>query len=82
MHPPTHPSTKTGLLAGYRDAGTRLIAVDYTHPTAVNPNAKLYARHKLDFVMVGLTGKGSVCLCVCLSVHCGWGRGRARSCVV
>lgn len=44
-----------GLLAGYRDSKTRLIAVDYTHPTAVNPNGKLYARHKLDFVM-GTTG--------------------------
>lgn len=37
---------------GYREAGVRLVAVDYTHPTAVNPNGKLYARHKLDFVMV------------------------------
>ncbi|TFJ83561.1 hypothetical protein NSK_004667 [Nannochloropsis salina CCMP1776] len=44
-----------GLVAGYRDSGTRLIAVDYTHPTAVNPNGVLYARHKMDFVM-GTTG--------------------------
>ena len=51
---PPHPTHRLiGLLAGYRESGVRLIAVDYTHPTAVNPNAKLYARHKLDFVMVG-----------------------------
>ncbi len=33
-----------------------MIAVDYTHPTAVNPNGKLYARYKLDFVMVRISG--------------------------
>jgi len=35
--------------------GDRLIAIDFTHPTAVNPNAELYARHKINFVM-GTTG--------------------------
>ena len=32
-----------------------LICIDYTHPSAVNSNAELYARHKLNFVM-GTTG--------------------------
>lgn len=51
--PHPRPPLPLGLVAGYRDSGTRLIAVDYTHPTAVNPNGVLYARHKMDFVMVG-----------------------------
>ena len=59
----------SGLLAGYRDAGVRLIAVDYTHPTAVNPNAKLYARHKLDFVMVSVCVKNMSCTCRLCSVQ-------------
>jgi 4-hydroxy-tetrahydrodipicolinate reductase len=32
-----------------------LICIDYTHPTAVNANAKLYCAHRLPFVM-GTTG--------------------------
>jgi len=32
-----------------------LIAVDYTHPSAVNGNAEFYVRHKIPFVM-GTTG--------------------------
>jgi len=32
-----------------------LIAVDYTHPTAVNGNAEFYVKHKIPFVM-GTTG--------------------------
>ncbi|CAM9500847.1 unnamed protein product, partial [Discosporangium mesarthrocarpum] len=35
---------------GRRSSGT-LIVVDYTHPSAVNSNAELYARHGLDFVL-------------------------------
>lgn len=31
------------------------IAIDYTHPTAVNSNGEFYARHSIDFVM-GTTG--------------------------
>ncbi|MCL2100476.1 MAG: dihydrodipicolinate reductase [Fibromonadales bacterium] len=34
---------------------TNLIAVDYTHPNAVNSNAEFYVRHKIPFVM-GTTG--------------------------
>lgn len=32
-----------------------IIAIDYTHPTAVNSNAEFYVRHSIDFVM-GTTG--------------------------
>jgi Dihydrodipicolinate reductase, N-terminus len=35
--------------------GAGLICIDYTHPSAVNGNAELYAKHKLNFVM-GTTG--------------------------
>lgn len=31
------------------------LSVDYTHPSAVNPNAEFYCRHRLPFVM-GTTG--------------------------
>mmetsp|Transcript_17305 Transcript_17305/g.19690 ORF Transcript_17305/g.19690 Transcript_17305/m.19690 type:complete len:297 (-) Transcript_17305:498-1388(-) len=36
-------------------AGKTLIAIDFTHPTAVNKNAELFAKVKLPFVM-GTTG--------------------------
>ncbi len=36
-------------------ANPGLIAVDYTHPDAVNANAEFYVRHKIPFVM-GTTG--------------------------
>jgi len=39
------------LLKEYPD----LIAVDYTHPSAVNSNAEFYVKHKIPFVM-GTTG--------------------------
>lgn len=38
-----------------RCCGGPIVAVDYTHPTAVNGNAELYAKHGLNFVM-GTTG--------------------------
>jgi 4-hydroxy-tetrahydrodipicolinate reductase len=38
-----------------RNDHPNLIAVDYTHPTAVNENAEFYIRHKIPFVM-GTTG--------------------------
>ena len=92
--PPPPPNTTptqtkhTGLLVGYREAGVRLIAVDYTHPTAVNPNGKLYARHKLDFVMVRNVVNGIVCVLfwgewtvAWVSVVCLWlGGGRVVFC--
>ena len=38
-----------------RAAGRVLVAIDFTHPTAVNPNGELYAKLRLPFVM-GTTG--------------------------
>lgn len=45
-----------GIIDGLKAAcGDYLIAIDYTHPTAVNCNANFYAKHQLNFVM-GTTG--------------------------
>jgi Dihydrodipicolinate reductase, N-terminus len=60
------PSTVQLIKAGQADVdkkieemkaqcGAGLICIDYTHPSAVNGNAELYAKHKLNFVM-GTTG--------------------------
>ena len=38
-----------------KEQGKTLVAIDYTHPSAVNNNAALYARVGLPFVM-GTTG--------------------------
>jgi 4-hydroxy-tetrahydrodipicolinate reductase len=35
--------------------GDKLIVIDFTHPTAVNPNAEYYAKHGLAYIM-GTTG--------------------------
>lgn len=47
----------TSSLAGLREAAgaTNVLAIDYTHPSAVNANAIFYAEHNLPFVM-GTTG--------------------------
>jgi len=57
------PATDDGLeeiassLAGLREASgdANVLAIDYTHPSAVNSNAIFYAENKLPFVM-GTTG--------------------------
>lgn len=43
------------LKALVAEHGSNLIAIDFTHPTAVNANATRYAKHKINFVM-GTTG--------------------------
>jgi 4-hydroxy-tetrahydrodipicolinate reductase len=35
--------------------GDNLIAIDFTHPTAVNPNSEFYAKHGIAYIM-GTTG--------------------------
>merc|ERR1711907_666495 len=35
--------------------GNKLIAIDFTHPTAVNPNSEFYAKHGIAYIM-GTTG--------------------------
>jgi 4-hydroxy-tetrahydrodipicolinate reductase len=42
-------------LAGLRQAADNVLAIDYTHPSAVNDNARFYVQEKLPFVM-GTTG--------------------------
>jgi 4-hydroxy-tetrahydrodipicolinate reductase len=55
------PSTDTeeilASLEGLREAAgpSNVLAIDYTHPSAVNGNGKFYAQHELPFVM-GTTG--------------------------
>lgn len=46
--------------------GVTLIAIDFTHPTAVNSNAELYTKLKLPFVM-GTTGGDREALEKCVS---------------
>ena len=49
------PDEREAVLADLRVQSNPLIAVDYTHPSAVNDNAACYCRHNLPFVM-GTTG--------------------------
>jgi 4-hydroxy-tetrahydrodipicolinate reductase len=42
-------------LAGLRAVSSNVLAIDYTHPSAVNSNARFYVEQKLPFVM-GTTG--------------------------
>ena len=55
------PSTQTDEVAakmeGFREASSEanLLAIDYTHPSAVNSNAEFYVQQNLPFVM-GTTG--------------------------
>ncbi len=51
LSPSDRDSKIVGILKEYPD----LIAVDYTHPSAVNSNAEFYVKHKIPFVM-GTTG--------------------------
>ncbi len=49
------PDDREATLTRVCDKGTAFIAVDYTHPSAVNDNAAFYCRFNLPFVM-GTTG--------------------------
>jgi len=51
LNPSNRDSKIADILKEYPD----LIAVDYTHPNAVNGNAEFYVKHKIPFVM-GTTG--------------------------
>ncbi len=48
-------SNREALIAEVLKQYPNLIAIDYTHPSAVNGNAEFYVRHKIPFVM-GTTG--------------------------
>ncbi len=49
------PEKRDGFIEGIRAAHGDVMAVDYTHPSAVNENAAFFCRHGLPFVM-GTTG--------------------------
>ncbi len=49
------PSERENKINGILEAYPGCICIDYTHPTAVNDNAKFYVAHKIPFVM-GTTG--------------------------
>lgn len=49
------PSNREAKIAEVLAAYPGLIAVDFTHPTAVNENAEFYVAHRIPFVM-GTTG--------------------------
>lgn len=49
------PDERDQRISPILKAHPNLIAVDYTHPLAVNSNAEFYARHRIPFVM-GTTG--------------------------
>lgn len=45
------PDEREARISGIKERYGPFISIDYTHPTAVNPNADFYCRHKLPFVM-------------------------------
>jgi 4-hydroxy-tetrahydrodipicolinate reductase len=49
------PEIRARLIEEIRQSQAAFISVDYTHPSAVNANAKFYCRQQLPFVM-GTTG--------------------------
>ncbi len=49
------PDTRDVTISDICKQFPAFIAIDYTHPSAVNTNAKLYTRHNIPFVM-GTTG--------------------------
>jgi 4-hydroxy-tetrahydrodipicolinate reductase len=50
-----HPNERESRIAAIKEKEGSLICVDFTHPTAVNDNARFYVRQGLPFVM-GTTG--------------------------
>ncbi len=49
------PDEREHAIQEFKAAHAGFLSVDYTHPSAVNPNAEFYCRHGLPFVM-GTTG--------------------------
>lgn len=49
------PDTRDTVIKQIKEQYPFFIAIDYTHPTAVNANAKFYAENEIPFVM-GTTG--------------------------
>ena len=49
------PEHREGIIKDIQAAHGAFIGIDFTHPSAVNPNAEFYRRHRIPFVM-GTTG--------------------------
>jgi len=49
------PEHRDGVIQEIQAAHAPFISIDFTHPSAVNPNAEFYCRNRLPFVM-GTTG--------------------------
>ena len=49
------PDSRDKVIAEVKRSAGPFISVDYTHPSAVNDNARFYCNHNLPFVM-GTTG--------------------------
>ena len=49
------PDRRDATIMGIKDACGQFISIDFTHPSAVNRNARFYCTHGLPFVM-GTTG--------------------------
>jgi 4-hydroxy-tetrahydrodipicolinate reductase len=66
------PSNREAAIAKILADHPGVIAIDYTHPSAVNSNAEFYVRHRIPFVM-GTTGgdrKALMDLVSTASLHC------------
>lgn len=53
--PSSNVDELTAAIAGGKEAADKFLAIDYTHPSAVNANAQFYIDNQLPFVM-GTTG--------------------------
>ncbi len=50
-----HPDKRNEAIAKIKSDSAPFVSIDYTHPSAVNPNAEFYCKNGLAFVM-GTTG--------------------------
>mmetsp|Transcript_27419 Transcript_27419/g.41513 ORF Transcript_27419/g.41513 Transcript_27419/m.41513 type:complete len:330 (-) Transcript_27419:139-1128(-) len=53
--PSTNSEEIEAAVAGMQEASSQLLAIDYTHPSALNSNAEFYVKNNIPFVM-GTTG--------------------------
>jgi 4-hydroxy-tetrahydrodipicolinate reductase len=54
------PEKRNQAITGIVDREVSFVSVDYTHPSAVNSNAKFYCKHNLPFVMGTTGGNGKL----------------------
>ncbi|MBS3732265.1 MAG: dihydrodipicolinate reductase, partial [Desulfobacterales bacterium] len=49
------PQTRQEVIRSIKETADEFVVVDFTHPSAVNDNARFYCDHRIPFVM-GTTG--------------------------